>query len=166
MPMTWKRSLNWYANSSNTCALSPTPVSKTKVSPVPPQSRTSSWTPGSTVTKLTLCPEVSHLQTLQKYRPSIGQATRLAQTMPTAIRSQTFDFPMTKLCWNVLLVGVRPPSLDPVHRASTRRACERQSSEALFVANRESARTNLAAERKRGALIARAIEYRSARHTP
>ena len=35
------------------------PVINTKVSPVPPQSNTSSWTSGSTVTKLTLCSEVS-----------------------------------------------------------------------------------------------------------
>src|SRR5882724_17538 len=106
MPITWKRSVNWYANSSNTCALSPIPVSKTKVSPVPPQSKTSSWTPGSTVTNLTLCPEVSHLQTsfvpeldevaCQTLRPSSAQATRLPK-MPSAITSQTFHFLMSKI---------------------------------------------------------------------
>src|SRR6266404_5772412 len=118
MPIAWKRSVNWYANSSNTCALSPIPVSKTKVVPVPPQSRTSSCTPGSTVTKLTLCPEVSHLQALfvarscivepdaldptdvvvafQTLRPSSAQTTRLPR-MPSAIRSQTFHFPMTNV---------------------------------------------------------------------
>jgi hypothetical protein len=75
-----------------------------------------SWTPGSTVTKLTLCPEVSHLQTLfiarsrvakpdaadptgmvvafQTFGPSSAPVTRLPR-MPSAIR--TFHFPMTNL---------------------------------------------------------------------
>src|SRR5207302_798360 len=100
------------------------------VSPVPPQSRTSSWTPGSTVTKRTLCPEVSHPQTsfvarscvlepgatdpigvvvaFQVFRPVSAQATRLPK-MPTAIRNQTFHFPMT----NVLVLkqpNVRSPN--------------------------------------------------------
>src|SRR5207249_10075308 len=58
------------------------------------------WTPGSTLTKLTVRAEISHLQTLfvalQALRPSRAQATRLPRT-PSAIRSQTFHSPMTHL---------------------------------------------------------------------
>src|SRR6478672_10452112 len=52
MPMTWKRSVNWNANRSKACALSPDPVSNTIGSPEPPQSSTSSLTPGATPTNL------------------------------------------------------------------------------------------------------------------
>src|SRR5215469_264387 len=50
MPITWKWSFHWNANWLYTWALSPSPVSSSIVSPVPPQSMTCRFTLGATVT--------------------------------------------------------------------------------------------------------------------
>src|SRR3954464_13327721 len=108
----WPERASSCAKSSNTCAVLPDPASKTMFRPLPPQSRTSSWMPPSTVTNCTLWGEGSrHSDDSPWANPNDGKAMNVAAVIvqyaiPTAeFTSVSLDLSNTGYVQLNLVVG-------------------------------------------------------------